>query len=97
MASRGGEAIEEDEPPYVEDGVGHADLCRGAGDPDGADEEVHLVLLHREDVFDAGADFGLDRIGAPVVSGIGRPGGFLRWMRLTKPFLAKNSSLAFER
>ena len=44
----------------------------GAGDPDGSDEEVHLVLLHREHVFDAGADLGLESVGARAcVSGIG--------------------------
>ena len=32
-----------------------------------------------------------------VVFGIARPGGFLRWMRLTKPFFARKSSLAYER
>ena len=32
----------------------------------------------------------LSALARRVVSGIGRPGGFLRWMRLTKPFLARN-------
>lgn len=32
-------------------------------DPDGADEQSHLVLLEREDVFDPGADLGFRRIG----------------------------------
>ena len=51
--SGGGEAVEEDEPLHVVDDVGHADLHRRAGDADGADEEVHLVLLHGEDMLDA--------------------------------------------
>src|ERR1700728_5014844 len=63
--SGGSETIEEDEPAEVVDEVGHADLGFRPGDADGADEEVHLVLLHGEDVFDAGADFGLERVGAP--------------------------------
>src|SRR5271168_3011995 len=64
-ASGGGETIEEDEPPEVVDEIGHADLGFRPGDADGSDEEVHLVLLHGEDVFDAGADFGLERVGVP--------------------------------
>jgi len=32
-----------------------------------------------------------------VLTGIGLPGGFLRWTRETKPFSAMNSSLALER
>jgi hypothetical protein len=56
--SGGGEAVEEDEPLHVVDEIGHADLYRGAGDAHGSDEELHLVLLNREDMLDPGADFG---------------------------------------
>ncbi len=67
LARRSGdsETIEEDQPAEVVNEVGHADLGFRPGDADGADEEVHFVLLHGEDVFDAGADFGLERVGAP--------------------------------
>jgi len=41
--------------------------------------------------------FHVERVDAPYGLGPGRPGDFLRWMRLTKPFVPKNSSLAFER
>src|SRR6516164_1583985 len=61
--SCGGEAVEEDEPPHIVDEVGHADLHRRPGDADGTDEEVHLVLLHGEDMLDARADLGLERVG----------------------------------
>lgn len=37
--------------------VGERDLCFGAFDADGADEQPHLVFLPGEDVLDAGADF----------------------------------------
>jgi hypothetical protein len=33
----------------------------------------------------------LSALACRVVSGVGRPGGFLRWMRLTKPFFARKS------
>ena len=96
LASGGGEAVEEDESPHIVDEIGHADLYRGAGDSHSSDEELHLVLLNREEMLNAGADFGFDRLVRRVVSGIGRPRGFLRWTRLRKPFFSKNSSFAFE-
>src|SRR6202020_47313 len=65
LGSYGGEAVEVDEPPEIVDEVGHADLQPGAGDANGSDEEVHLVFLHREDMLDAGADLGLEGVGAP--------------------------------
>ena len=52
-ASGGDEAVEEDEPLHVVDHVRHADLHRGAGDADGSDEEVHLILLHRKHMLHA--------------------------------------------
>src|SRR6185312_6869019 len=52
------------EPPDIVDEVDHAHLHRRPGDADRADEEVHLVLLRREDVLDAGANFRFKRIGA---------------------------------
>ena len=39
----------------------------------------------------------LSALARRVVSGIGRRGSLLRWMRLTKPFLSRNASFAFER
>jgi len=36
-----------------------------AGDSDGADEQVHSILLNGEDVFDARTHDGLERIGLP--------------------------------
>ena len=97
FVSYAGEAVEVDEPPEIVDEVGHADLQPGAGDSNGSDEEIHLVFLHREDVLDAGADLDLIALARRVVSGSSRRGGFLRWMRLTKPFLSRNASFAFER
>ncbi len=35
--------------------VGHADFGFGSGDPDGSDEEAHVVFLIGEDVLDARA------------------------------------------
>src|SRR5947209_4546124 len=64
LGSWNGEAVEVDEPAEIVDEVGHADLQLGAGDSDGSDEEVHLVFLHREDMLDAGADLGLEGVGA---------------------------------
>ena len=34
-------------PIQVKDEIGHSDLDRGAGDADGSDEKLHLVLLNR--------------------------------------------------
>lgn len=36
--------------------IGHADLRRGAGNADGADEEFHMRLLPREDMLDESTD-----------------------------------------
>ena len=41
--------------------------------------------------------FDFSALARRVLSGMGLPGGFLRWIRLTKPFLARNSSFAPER
>ena len=41
----------------VIDEVGQADLHRCPGDPDGADEQVHPVLLVGEHMLDLGSDF----------------------------------------
>jgi hypothetical protein len=54
------------QPLHIVDHVRQADLHPGAGDADGADEEVHLILLHGEHVFDAGAHLGLERVGASL-------------------------------
>ncbi len=37
---------------HVAGNIGHADLDGGTGDPDGADEEFHLVFLSCEDMLD---------------------------------------------
>ena len=96
-ASGGGEAVEEDKPLHVVDHVGYADLHPGAGDADGADEEVHLSFCSANTCSTPERTLDLSALAGRVVSGIGRPGGFLRWMRLTKLFFSKNSSFAFER
>jgi hypothetical protein len=51
-------------PSYVDE-VDHPDLHRRPGDADRADEEVHFVLLHGEDVLDLGSDFRFQRVGLP--------------------------------
>lgn len=43
--------------------IGHADLHLGPADPNGADEELHLVLLPGEDMLDGGAHFRAAAIG----------------------------------
>ena len=63
VSSVGGPAVEDE--PADSGEAGHAVLVRRSGDADSADEEVHLVLLHREDVLDAGADFRFHRVGPP--------------------------------
>jgi hypothetical protein len=95
--SCGGEAVEEDEPSHIVDEVDHADLHRRPGDADRADEEVHFVLLHGEDVLDLGSDFRFQGVGLPRRLWHGAARRFLAMERLTKPFFARKSSLAFER
>ena len=41
----------------VIDQVGHADLDPGAGDPDGADDKAHSVLLPGKNMFNGRPDF----------------------------------------
>ena len=62
-ASGRGEPVEEDEPLHIVDEGHQADLGCRPGGADGADEELHLVLLHGEDVLDLGADFRFERVG----------------------------------
>ncbi len=55
-ASGDGNPSPEDQPLEVIDEVGHPDFHPGAVDADGANEEVHPVLLLGEDVLYARAD-----------------------------------------
>jgi hypothetical protein len=41
--------------------VRHPDFCRRSCNADGADKQVHPILLRGEDVFDPGADFRICR------------------------------------
>ena len=84
----------EDETVHVVGKVDQRHLGSGAGDADGADDEAHRALLPGKDMLDAGTDARLLRIGRAVRSGIGRPRGFLRWMRLTRPLRLSHFSLA---
>lgn len=52
-----------DEPVHVVGEVGRRHLGGGAGDTDGADDQVHRALLPGEDMLDASPDAGLLRIG----------------------------------
>ena len=81
----------------IVDEIGHADLGGRPCDTDCSDEQVHPVLLRSEDVHDPGADLDFSALARRVVSDIGRPFGFLRWMRLTKPFFSRFASLAADR
>ena len=61
--------------------------------------EIELRQLQRSDgyMLDRRADFDFALLARRIISGIGRPFGFLRWMWLTKPFLFRNVSLAADR
>ena len=82
---------------HVVDEIGQADFRRRPGDPDRADEQVHPVLLLGKDMLDLAADSDLGAFARPIAPGTGWPFGFLRWMRLTRPFFMRNASLAAER
>lgn len=58
-----------EEPLEVERDVGKADLCLGALDADGPDEQAHPVLPGGEDMLDRGANPGPGRIGALALRG----------------------------
>jgi hypothetical protein len=94
-ASCWAEAVEEDEPPDIVDEVDHAHLHRRPGDVRMKRSILSFCAAKtcstRERTFDFSA------LARRVVSGIGPSGGSLRWMRLTKPFFARKSSLALER
>lgn len=54
---------------HVERQVGERDLCFGAGQADGADEQAHDRLLMREHMLDPGADLGSGSVAAPNILG----------------------------
>ena len=60
-----GHPVPVDQPFDVIDHIHHSDFGGCPGDPDGSDEEVHLVLLGCEDVFDATAGLGLQAVRPP--------------------------------
>src|SRR5690242_18622453 len=77
--------------------IGEADLRVRPRQADGADEQVHPVLLFGKDVLDARTDPGLGMLARRVAAAIGRFAGFLRWTRETKPLFAMNTSFAADR
>ena len=52
----GASALVENVSEHVVGDVGHADLHLRPADANGADEELHLVLLPGEDMLDGGPD-----------------------------------------
>jgi len=57
ISSRRSSAFEPCEALEIIDQVGHADLDPGAGDPDGADDKAHSVLLPGKNMFNGSPDF----------------------------------------
>lgn len=53
----------EDLSEHVVGDVSHADLHLGPSNPDGPDEELHLVLLPCKDTLDSGPDLGSSPVG----------------------------------
>ena len=51
-------SFQNDQPLDVVDQIGHSDLGGGPCDADGADEEIHAILLLGKDMFNAAADLG---------------------------------------
>ena len=76
-ASGIGALVEEDQPLDVVDEVDHADFRLGPSDADGADEEVHAILLDGEDVLDPRSDLRFPGIGVPDFIRHCVAGGFL--------------------
>lgn len=60
-----------DEAADIVGDVGHADLCAGPLDADGADSQFPHVLLNREDMLDRSAAAGTCRVAAADVPGHG--------------------------
>ena len=73
MAARGclcdRSAPQEQQAFDIEDEICQADLGRRPGDPDGADEKFHPVLLLSEDMLDARPDFRFRVVGPAHGSG----------------------------
>ena len=57
----------------VVDEIGEADFHGRSRNADGANEQIHPALLHREDMLDLGADFRFCVVGAPDRAGHGAP------------------------
>ena len=76
------------------DVVDEADLGSGSIHSDGADEQGHTALLLGEDGSTAMRTLDLAPVARAMLTGIGRPGGFLRWTRETKPLSVMKRWLA---
>ncbi len=59
------DAPQEEQAFDIVDEVRQSDLRRRSSNPDGADEQIHPILLGGEDMLDPGADFRFDVVGAP--------------------------------
>lgn len=90
-------AFEHDQAFDVVCQVGEADFDASPGDADRSDEQPHPALLLGEDVLDPDPAFDFRPFARATFTGIGRPGGFLRWTRDTKPLAAMNASFSLER
>ncbi len=87
----------EDQAVHVAGQIGEGDPGLGVADTDGANEQALFCLLVREHRLDAGTDLGRGGVAFAVRSGIGRPLGLRRWMRLTLPCRRSQRSLAWLR
>jgi hypothetical protein len=86
LRSRDGvSAVEPDEPAHVGGEVGQADLHFRPPQTDRANDEAHRPFLVSEHMLDRGADFRLERIGAPGALGHRLALGLLAVIRETRP------------
>jgi len=89
-------ALQPEQAAHVGDQVGQPDLGRRPSKPDGPDEQTSRLLLGKTCSMCARtADFLA--LARALRSGIGRPGGFLRWMWLTSIRWLSRPSFLFER
>lgn len=68
-----GDASQEQQSLDVVDEIGEADFHGRSRNADGANEQIHPVLLLREHMLDLGADFRFCVVGAPDRAGHGAP------------------------
>lgn len=60
--------------------VGEANLHGSSGKADGPHDQAHGSLLTGEHVLDGASTFDLAPFARETFTGMGRPGGFLRWI-----------------